>query len=405
MSVQIILEGHVLDVLKDFDDGFFTCIITSPPYWGLRDYGLEPLIWEDSNRDGLELPKCEHEWESEKKVWHGDRGKGSHKEVFVDMSEQSSQHAFCTLCGAWRGSLGLEPTFQLYLDHLIQIMAECKRVLKKTGTMWVNLGDTYYGGGNNRGNNSPISDKQASNKGAVGQVQMKWDKNFPAKSLIGIPERFVIRMTDELGMIRRNTIIWYKRNCMPSSAKDRFTVDWEPVFFFTKNKKYWFEQQFEPYTEPINRWGGEELKANGESIWDKGTGQASYRNRDMRPNEQGRNKRCVWGTDNREQLREIISGDGDVDHKIARIELELTRHTERSIWDITTKPFKGAHFAVFPPDLVEPMLSAGCPIDGWVLDPFAGSGTVGVVAKEQDKNFIGIELNPKYCEMADKRIE
>jgi len=157
-----------------------------------------------------------------------------------------------------------------------------------------------------------------------------------------------------------------KPNAMPSSAKDRFTVDFEYLYFFVKSKKYYFEQQLEPYTKPMNRWGGEKLNADGESNWDEGTGQKSYRDRNMRPNPKGRNKRCVW--------------------------------------KINTKSYKGAHFAVYPEELIEAPIKAGCPENGIVLDPFMGAGTTALVAKKSGKNFIGYELNPEYIEIIKKRL-
>ncbi len=236
--------------------------------------------------------ECCHEWGCEfkgdtRECYVGDNAPrwahNPHPDGKIPKHIKVSQGQFCSLCGAWRGSLGLEPDYRLYIAHLIQIFNEVYRVLKKTGTCWVNVGDTY--GGMKQGNddlkNPNVNTK--SFKKSAGQ----------SKSLIQIPERFSIAMTDA-GWIKRNTVIWHKPNCMPSSAKDRFTVDFEYVYFFVKNKKYYFEQQFEPYTEPLDRWGGQELKADGISTWDNGTGQASYRDRDMRPNEQGRNKRTVW---------------------------------------------------------------------------------------------------------------
>ena len=127
----------------------------------------------------------------------------------------------------------------------------------------------------------------------------------------------------ERGWICRNVLIWHKPNCMPSSAKDRFTVDFEPIFFFVKLRKYWFEQQYDQYTAPLDRWGGDNLVAKGQSTWDEGTGQTAYRDRNMRPNPQGRNRRCVW--------------------------------------TIPTQPYPESHFATFPEALVEPMIKAGCP--------------------------------------------
>lgn len=299
MATQYIEQGDALNVLGRIPDEFFDCVITSPPYWGLRDYGVD-------------------------------------------------------------GQLGLEPTYQEYLDRLIQIMAECKRVLKDSGTMWVNIGDSYSTMSGNMGKGLKYGGMPKFSDNAFNSMPEKMKVDMPAKSLIGIPERFAIRMTDELGMIRRNTIIWWKRNCMPSSVKDRFTVDFEPIYFFTKNKKYWFEQQKEP------------------------TVTFDYSKRD-------RNNTKLNNVPGRTRMGGLVTN-------------QYKERNVRCVWDITTKPFKGAHFAVFPETLVEPMLSAGCPSAGWVLDPFSGSGTVGVVAKKQDKNFIGIELNPEYIKMAESRM-
>jgi len=350
-----------MEGLKILPDNSIDCVITSPPYWSLRDYGVG-------------------------------------------------------------GQLGLEPTFQEYIQKLCNIFDEVKRILKKEGTCWVNIGDTY----------STVSGSMGKNKWsqpiysiADGSMPKKIKTPLPDKSLCQIPSRFAIEMTNR-GWILRNEIIWHKPNCMPSSAKDRFTVDFEKIFFFVKNKKYWFNQQFEPYTEPMNRWGGEKLVASGESSWDNGTGQTTYRDRDMRPNPEGRNKRTVWS--------------------------------------VNTKPYKGAHFATFPEDLVVPMIKAGCPEfvckkcgkarekviekdgefqrrwsknnvegspyikqssmqniykvigltdcgcnagfgGGVVLDPFFGSGTTGVVAIRNRRNYIGIELNPEYIKLANDRIQ
>jgi len=193
---------------------------------------------------------------------------------------------------------------------------------------------------------------------SANQLRGKWID----KCLCMIPFRFAVEMVNR-GWILRNTIIWWKPSCMPSSAKDRFTVDFEYVFFFVKNKKYWFEQQTEqavtdlpvvrkPRSEPDNRL----IKAQlDKDPW----GSMGYTNGN-------RNKRTVW--------------------------------------TINTKPYKEAHFATFPEKLVEPMIKAGCPESGIVLDIFAGAGTTGLVAKKLNRDFIGIELNPEYIEIANKRI-
>ena len=257
-----IINGDSLEVLKTLQDESVDCVVTSPPYWALRDYGCD-------------------------------------------------------------GQLGLEPTFQEYIEKLCNIFDEVKRVLKKEGTCWVNLGDTYGGSGKGSGGNS---EKQMTNtnkgsyfkkskeswtfeKAPVGDVQ---------KCLCQIPSRFAIEMTNR-GWILRNEIIWHKPNCMPSSAEDRFTVDFEKVFFFVKSKKYYFEQILEPYeSEPTDA----DRKRNKSSEKYEGTGLYSEGERDYY-SKGGRNKRTVWS--------------------------------------ITTKGFSEAHFATYPEALVEPMIKSGCP--------------------------------------------
>jgi site-specific DNA-methyltransferase (adenine-specific) len=154
---------------------------------------------------------------------------------------------------------------------------------------------------------------------------------------------------------------------MPANVRDRFTVDFEPVFFFTKKQQYYFMQQLEPYVKPLNRWAGDNLTARGQSTWANGTGQKIYRNRNMRPNSEGRNMRTVWS--------------------------------------INTQAFKGAHFAAYPEQLVERLLLAGCPPAGVVLDPFLGAGTTAIVAQRLWRSYVGIELNPEYVKMAEERLD
>lgn len=334
--------------------------------WALRDYGIEGQIW-DGGAD------CQHKFpEDNIRRIRGDVKNFTNKPIVGSnaneyQSPTRNSGAVCKKCGAWRGSLGLEPIFDLYIKHLCDIFDEVKRILKKTGTCWVNMGDTFLA---QQGKGFPgtgqvnIPDRD---KNAV--LNIKRPKSIPNKCLAQIPSRFSIEMCNR-GWILRNVIIWHKPNCMPSSVKDRFTVDFEYIFFFVKNKKYWFERQFEEYTLPMNRWGGVYTDGNveGSKYQDKhlDPAQLTKRPRNMRPNPQGRNKRCVW--------------------------------------TITTKPFKDAHFAVFPEELVETPIKAGCPKSGVVLDPFCGSGTTCVVAKRLNRNYLGIELSPDYVKMAEKRI-
>ena len=308
--IDQIICGNNLDVLKTFPSESINCCITSPPYWALRDYGVE-------------------------------------------------------------GQLGLESTFQEYLDKLIAIFDEVKRVLRKDGTCWVVLGDTYSGSGCGTNDYRTEKSKSIQGKGKnrnlykTGGIAQKITNVVQAKSLLQIPSRFAIQMTDH-DWILRNEIIWYKPNCLPSSVKDRFTIDFEKVFFFVKNKKYWFEQQFENI-DKNSGWAKQRRKGIDNITPYQTVGCGKWAKPKLQDNPQGRNKRCVW--------------------------------------QIPTKPFKEAHFAVFPPTLVVPMIKAGCPENGIVLDPFIGSGTVAEVALKLNRHFIGIELSPEYCEMAKKRIK
>ena len=299
----ILYCGDSLSVLKSLPDESIDCVVTSPPYWGLRDYGVE-------------------------------------------------------------GQLGLEPTFQEYLEKLWAIFDEIYRVLKPTGTCWVNLGDTYM-------NNSSYSSKGRVGYNKKEGMIYKKDKSIKQKSLCLIPQRFAIGMVDR-GWILRNDLIWAKPNPLPESVKDRFTKSHEYIFFFTKQKKYHFEQILEPANydgkkkvilEPSEKYGNRNFTLD-------------------RPQGMARGVTERWPN---------------------KINGEPARN-KRDVWIINTKPFKDAHFAVFPPEIPEICIKAGCPKDGIVLDPFAGSGTTLLTAEKMFKRWIGIELNPKYCEMAKNRL-
>ena len=301
MLTNKIYQGDALEVLKTFPDECIDMCITSPPYWGLRDYGVE-------------------------------------------------------------GQLGLEETPEMFINNLCDIFDEVKRVLRPHGSCWVNLGDSYAGSGTM----GYVEEQPKSTKGlAYGKAGTP--KGIKTKSLIMIPSRFAIEMINR-GWILRNEIIWHKPTCMPSSAIDRYTVDFEKLFFFTKKNKYYFKQQLEPL-KPLNRWGGPKIKVPKDTKVDVNNSPyaVSYRERDIQPNPDGRNKRTVWS--------------------------------------INPASFKDAHFAVYPPKLIESPIDAGCPDDGVVLDPFFGSGTTAEVALTQDKNWVGIELNSEYIDIAEKRLK
>jgi DNA modification methylase len=307
----LIINGDSLEVLRTMESESVDCVITSPPYWALRDYGVE-------------------------------------------------------------GQLGLESTFQEYITKLCNIFDEVKRVLKKSGTCWVNLGDTYgTQGGQNRKTDKDYSQYESIKlKNTEIGTELIKEQGYH-KCLLQIPSRFAIEMTNR-GWILRNEIIWHKPNCMPSSVKDRFTVDFEKVFFFVKNKKYWFEQQYESSLVPD---------------W-------KVLQRANSKNTSGKNDVTGGLTASKKNIYY---------EKIRNGTIPIGRN-KRAVWRITTKSFKEAHFATFPEDLVKPMILAGCPEFGIVLDIFAGAGTTGLVAKKLNRDFIGIELNPEYIKIAEKRL-
>lgn len=305
MEVNKIIQGDALAVLKTMPDESVDCIVTSPPYWALRDYGVA-------------------------------------------------------------GQLGLETTFQEYITKLCDIFDEVKRVLKKKGTCWVNLGDSYFNSATgSMGEKAQLGGSRQTQK-IAGKRPDK--KGLPDKCLAQIPSRFAIEMSDR-GWILRNEIIWQKPNAMPSSANDRFTVDFEKVFLFVKSKKYLFNQLFEEFeSNDYDRARMAKARTEyGNGKWSQESGGAIKTQRAfVAGGKEGRNKRCVW--------------------------------------PINTKACKEAHFATFPEALIEPMIRAGSAGGGLVLDIFMGAGTTAIVARKLGREYLGIELNPEYIKIAEKRL-
>lgn len=324
MQRDTILNTDALSGLRHLPDESVDCIVTSPPYWQLRDYGLQPILFGGNSA-------CSHDFDSLR---------------------------VCRLCGGWSGELGREPSREMFVEHLVAIFDECRRVLKKTGTLWVNLGDSY-----SKQNKYNRPDKWSEQKNACRLKSPYVDESahrVPHKSLCNIPGLFAEMMICQ-GWILRNEIIWYKPSVLPMSAKDRFTVDFEKLFFFTRTTKYDFRQQFEPYAEcTLRRY--QQRFAPDETYQKYG-----YPVGTLKSNANGRNKRCVWR--------------------------------------ITTEPSRRQHYASYPTRLVETPIEAGCPPGGIVLDPFLGSGTTALVARRAGRHYIGIEPNTEYVEIAKSRLE
>lgn len=338
-------------------DQSVNCIITSPPYWSLRKYDIPDLIWDGDNGcehgwgNNITNPKADYRTKEDMISQGATVGNTINQELF----NPKNMGQFCLHCSAWSGQLGLEPTIDLYLRHLMQIMDECKRVLRDDGTMWVNLGDSYNGSGQDSSkSNRQFSQSICGSSRMVGEASptsRTFDKLIKAKSLCLIPYRFAIEMVDR-GWILRNIIIWHKPNCMPASVKDRFTVDFEPVFFFVKSRKYWFESQYDELADCTKRdkrvvTG---YKTDGR-VWDKDPNSMFGKMGSMKVNPQGRNRRCIW--------------------------------------TISTQPYPESHFATFPEALVEPMIRAGCPKEICVKCGKAREKIMDVVQGEPDEIYIG----------------
>lgn len=314
-----------------------TCV-TSPPYFGLRDYGVD-------------------------------------------------------------GQIGLEDTPEAYVARLVEVFREVRRVLRDDGTLWLNLGDSYAA---QRGGSHMPAETLAggvSGKTATGARvnRDRLDGKSPTrnasaiglkhKDLIGIPWRVAFALQAD-GWYLRQDIIWHKPNPMPESVRDRCTKAHEYVFMLSKSARYYYDQQ--AISEPVA--ASTIARVSQPNL-------AAQRGSDRVPGKtNGPMKAVVRKQDGHGRRHE-----GFNDRYFSQDSAAPTRN-RRSVWTVTTKPFKGAHFATFPPDLIEPCILAGCPPGGMVLDPFGGSGTTGLVAAKHGRSATLIELNPEYAEMASERL-
>ena len=333
MSQTQIICGDAIEVLRTIPAESIDCCVTSPPYYQLRDYGTD-------------------------------------------------------------GQIGLETSIEEYIQKLVEVFREVKRVLKPEGTLWLNIGDSYNGSG--KGRNSDGKDGihntviQNGNKGIRQGILYKTQVScLKPKDLIGIPWLLAFALRDDGWYLRQN-ITWEKPNCMPESVKDRCTNCKEDLFLLSKSRKYYFD--YEAIKEPCVGFDKSSPRGSKGSLTPnagrrKGNnksfrGGGVYTNNRSFNNSADKSKETVGNTPNETGLR-----------------------NKRNVWKIATQGCKEAHFATFPEKLVEPCLLAGCPNGGTALDPFCGSATVGRVAVKQNKNFIGIDINPDYCNLAENRIK
>jgi DNA modification methylase len=315
-----ILQGDCRDVLKTLPDESVHCVVTSPPYFGLRDYGVD-------------------------------------------------------------GQIGLEDSPQAFIDALVGTFQEVRRVLREDGTAWVNIGDTYAGSWGAQGRQGKTG--QMANRSVVqarsidahpqrlSQTGTIRHPGVKAKDLYGVPWMLAFALRAD-GWWLRQDIIWHKPNPMPESIRDRCTKAHEYIFLLAKSERYYYDA-LAISEEASEDSGWAKQRAAGVDTW-------KYNDTEERKAATGQSvDSSTFGT--------------------------LGRRNKRSVWSVTTKAYDEAHFATFPPDLIEPCILAGCPEGGTVLDPFGGAGTTGLVADRHHRNAILIELNPEYAAMARKRIQ
>lgn len=498
-----ILQGDVLDVLRTLPDELVHCCVTSPPYFGLRDYGIAPRVWGGD-------PKCPHLWGSmqrgkRKDIRPADETTSTARLGTDDRQGRAALNGghFCQDCGAWLGVFGLEPSHTLYVEHAVMIFREVRRVLRSDGTLWLNLGDSYTSGGRTR--YDATARRRPSDPGsnreihpAAGKARPMTPEGLKPKDLIGIPWRVALALQED-GWYLRSDIVWSKPNPMPESVLDRPTKAHEYLFLLAKSEGYYYDR--EAILEPLTTDPKENYPARAKIL---GRGRQGYNadgNRASDRDKSGGFPPCYRGSSFAEGKTAAIRPDVG-----QRPRYDHAGRNRRSVWTVPTEPFPGAHFATFPTALVEPCILAatsergccpgcGAPWErvvvrlpmriarsarraelgafgrtaasgamiepprmieaGWrpscacyddlyrqlpqprrgrkraqraawpgrwrrvrarpggdewaaapctVLDPFSGSGTTGIVAVRQGRRFIGIDLNPRYCEMARKRI-
>jgi len=436
--------GDVRDVLRGLPAASVDCVVTSPPYWALRDYRLPPSTWGGD-------PGCRHRWgpwcehrdvrESTAcaKSRTTDRFYGEPSRRFNGNHQKITAGSSCVRCGAWRGALGLEPSPEMYVDHLVDVFGEVRRVLKPSGTVWLNLGDCYAAERSYQAPSTRGGPKHSSAQAFAGS-SMRVPAGIKTKDLIGLPWRVAFALQAD-GWYLRADIVWAKPNPMPESVRDRPTRAHEYVFLLSPSRRYFYDA--EAVREPAVT---SALKSP--AGWDRGSGGHG------RIHRLGREPRA----------RGPVS---------ALLPSQPGRN-RRTVWTIPTQPYHGAHFATFPERLVEPCILAGtsaagcCPVcgapwrrivtrqrmhngeprtdlgawrnagpgspigaqgdghwrystvtstAGWepgcehnlepepatVLDPFAGSGTTLAVAARLGRRGLGAELSPEYVELIKQR--
>jgi DNA modification methylase len=350
--VNRVILGNCIEVLKTLEEGSVQCCVTSPPYYGLRDYGTAQ--WEGGDSE------CDHD------PARPDGGERANRTL--PLGRGGVYKDICGTCGAVRidEQIGLEETPEAFVRKLVEVFREVRRVLADDGTLWLNLGDSYVGSANTGGTGKRADGGEPYK---ISGLPPKKGDGLKPKDLIGIPWMVAFALRAD-GWYLRSDIIWHKPNPMPESVTDRPTKSHEYIFLLSKSAQYYYDH--EAIAEP------------GSDSSHGGTLQKFINNND----------RKIKSTQER-TANSTLGG--------TAAEYGGTRN-KRDVWTVTTKPYSGAHFATFPPDLIEPCILAGSREGDTVLDPFNGSGTTGAVSIKHHRNYVGIELNPAYVELTNKRF-
>ncbi len=380
-----ILKGNCKDVLKTLPDKIFRCCVTSPPYFGLRDYNTGK--WEGGAID------CTHFKES--KGLHANTGQKNN----VGGSGDAIYKNTCPKCGAKRidEQIGLEETPERYIASLVDVFEETKRTLTDDGTLWINIGDSYAGGGAS-GHTSETKNLGAKTNdyGAV-KTGGRIYEGIKPKDLIGIPWMLAFALRNA-GWYLRQDIIWHKENPMPESVTDRCTKSHEYIFLLSKSKHYYYD-----YEAIKTEMKDVSIKRMQRGISDNhkhingADGQTPHSMMQPRPNAKMYKNLQDKGLENHSFHKSRAEG--------KEWESESGKANKKSVWTVNTKPYPEAHFATYPPELILDCIKAGSAEGDIILDPFSGSGTTAMVAAKLNRNFVGVELNQKYIDISNKRLD
>ncbi len=398
----VIHQGDALTVLRGMADKSIDCCVSSPPYFGLRSYSTEPQSW------GGALD-CQHRWGDVQLKRGPGGGNGSTSQVAgraafekgVRKSRGRSQGQWCQVCDAWLGELGAEPTPELYVEHVVSVFREVRRVIR--GSLWLNIGDSWAAGGNGGHNKGEYFHGHTKRGGDFAGIKKTPPPGLKPKDLVGVPWMLAFALRAD-GWYLRQEIIWEKPACMPESVRDRPTRSHEQVFLLAPSLKYYYDADAikEPASKDTHaRYG------RAHSGYEP-PGQKGHTGAAIAPRKPGVNPKAVDKQSGHGRRHAGFNERWEVKQNesfSAAVKDIVEFRNKRSVWRIANEPNFEEHFAAFPIALVEPCILAGSPVDGTVLDPFAGLGTVGNACLKHGRNFVGIELNASYAAMARARVE